>query len=139
MEKLKFILISALLTSNIALADIVFIVNKKNAINSISKQQLKQIYTLRQKNWESGELIKVYNLKPDSKIRDQVFKKYLNKSSSDLQKHYIRVSLTSMGLPPIEISNEEDLVKVVERNTRAIGYVSKKKVSSKVKEIIITD
>ncbi len=103
--------------------NIVVIGHPNLPINSISKTDLKNIFTGRKIAWSGDETIVVVILKK-SKTHDRFLSKYVNKTSSQFRSYWIRLVFSGKGVAPISLASEEDMVDYVSNTKGAIGYIS---------------
>ena len=122
----KYIAVFCLLVVSIsAKAEFLVVVNPSVEVDSLSSQELAQIYALQVKNWQSSQLIKAYTFPskhPDYKAFSLTV---LRTQPHQLNRLWNRVLFTGTGNPPSKVSSSEDMLKMVRTNLGAIGYVKK--------------
>ena len=133
MFKLRIILFTFALLSSGAKAEVVLITNHENDISSLTRTEISWIYKLRKLSWKNGKRIDVVNLNIGSPVRNTFFETYLERTSREMQRYYIRASLTGMSLPPIELKSEKDVIEHIKNNHYSIGYISKRAVNKEIK------
>jgi ABC-type phosphate transport system substrate-binding protein len=113
------------------------IVNKDNSISSLSKNQLKKIYTKKMTKWEDGSKIKPIDLQKSSEVRSSFSDNVLKKSISAMRAFWQRQIFSGKGVPPPEKKSDADVIEYVKNNPGAIGYVSANANISGVKKITV--
>lgn len=114
--------------------DIVVIVHPKSKISSIDVPLAKRIF-LGKKKKVKGVKLKVYDVKK-SKTKKKFYKAIAGYSLSKLRKYWAKRIFTGKGNPPKKLKNSSAVKKAVSKNKKAIGFIEKSKVDSKVKVIL---
>jgi ABC-type phosphate transport system substrate-binding protein len=115
------------------------IVNKDNAISSISQDQLSRIFLKKSTKWENGNKVVPVDLTKQHKTRTVFSKSIHGKSVSAIQAYWQKKIYTGKGVPPAEQKNDQAVVVFVRSNPGAIGYISSSTSTSGVKVIKITN
>ncbi len=105
-------------------ADILIIGNKGVPVNSISKEEIKNIFLGNKDKWESGEAITFVNVSVEN-IHEEFTKNFVKKTPSQYISHFRKLVFTGKGQIPKSFDSEKDLIKFVSETNGAIGYVSK--------------
>jgi ABC-type phosphate transport system substrate-binding protein len=113
------------------------VVNKDNSVNSLSKDEIKRIYTKKMTKWDNGDKIKPVDLQKTSEVRKKFTKDILNKSISAIKAFWQRQIFSGKGVPPPEKKSDEDVIDYVINHPGAIGYVSKNADISSVKKVTV--
>ena len=100
------------------------VVNKDNGISSISKDQLKKIYSKKLTKWDNDDKIKPVDLQKSSVVRGKFTKDVFNKSVSAMKAFWQRQIFSGKGVPPPEKKNDSAVIAYVKNNPGAIGYIS---------------
>jgi ABC-type phosphate transport system substrate-binding protein len=116
-------------------AQVVVIANEDVPINTITKTELLDIYTLEIGLWDNGQDITIFDLKPKGEVKD-TFYNYLDKSTSRMKSIWMKKMLSRGDDPPESLKSEEIILKKVSSTTGAIGFISKSKVNEEVKILI---
>lgn len=103
------------------------IVNQKTQLASVNltTYQLRQIYTMRQHYWPSGEAIVVYTLPNSHTLHQSFSKKRLKIFPYQLERIWRKLTYSGLGKVPVVVSSELELKKAVSSTPGAIGYVEK--------------
>ena len=113
------------------------VVNKNNPVTSLSKNQLKKIYTKKMTKWDDDKKIKPLDLLKNSDVRSSFSSNVLKKSVSAMRAYWQRQIFSGKGVPPPEKKSDTDVIEYVKNNPGAIGYVSAGANISGVKKIKI--
>ncbi|MBN1447802.1 MAG: hypothetical protein JXA28_07710 [Bacteroidetes bacterium] len=117
------------LACNSLQAQTVVITNPSVPTESFSAKELLDVYTLNKAHWENGSRITVFDLK-SGKVKE-TFYDHLGISEQELQRIWLRKQFTGKARPPRSMSNEDDVVRMVESTPGGIGYVSERAVAGK--------
>lgn len=130
--KLTFclLLVTVMFTTTVYSEEIKVIVNKSNALSSISADDLKNIYLGRKTLWDGGEKITLYD---HEKIKTTFIEKFLNTTKSKYMKFWMKKMLSGKGNAPKNVGSDEEMIKKVSGSDGAIGYVNAAAVTSAVK------
>ncbi len=121
---LLFIFLS-LMTSYAYAGSIVVIVNKDNS-QSLTKAQLKDIYTDKVTTWNDGNrIIKLFELPARSTSREKFSQEILGMSAKESARFWANKKITNTARNLPSKKRESSVVRSVSRNPDAIGYVSK--------------
>lgn len=108
----------------VAAAPFKVIVNEANAAVSVSKEELRGIYMGKSSNWRTGQKAAPIDLVADSHTREGFSESVLGKSVSAVLSHWQRQIFSGKGVPPPEVSSDQEVASFVRRNPGAVGYVS---------------
>ena len=136
--KIIYSIITILIISSIASAQVAVIANKSIKKDKISKSELLDCYTGDMPKWDDGNKVYVFDLKPKTEIKD-IFYKHLGKSPSRMKSIWMKRMLSGDGEPPPALESEEEMLKKVEKTKGSIGFISYDKVNSKIKVLAIIE
>jgi ABC-type phosphate transport system substrate-binding protein len=136
MNKLRvFVLGCVILLSGIpALSQVAVIANKSVSLASIDKETLKNIYMLDTKNLGALKVV-LFDIRGEEGTTKSEFYNFIGTTPEAMRKVWLRAKLTGTGEPPILISEEEVVNKVV-NTPGSIGYLSATKVKNNVKVVL---
>ena len=100
------------------------IVNTDNTVKEITKKQLDKIFLKKSTKWDDDTKIKPVNLDQESDVRESFSKDVHRKNVSAIKAYWQKQIFTGKGVPPVEKSNDEEIVEFIKSNPGAIGYVS---------------
>lgn len=131
----KFLAIAGLLTTSINLhAEVAVIVHPSNS-STLDQNQIKRIFVGKMKSFPVGGEIIPIKQKSNVTPSDEFNTKVLKKSASQLKAYWSKLIFTGKGVPPREVSNDEEVIKLISANPNTIGYIDAAKVDSTVKVI----
>jgi len=128
----KLLIISGLLFSQLAVAELVVIVHPSNN-NQLDEATISKIYLGREKSFADGQSVVPLALADSAPASTAFNDAVLKKSSSQLKAYWSKLVFTGKGTPPKEIGSEEEMLKLVATNPSVIGYVDAAKVDASVK------
>lgn len=108
-----------------AFAKIVVIGN--GDIGSLSNDTILRIYTGRVIE-VNGISVTPVNVRPNSKNRNLFLKTYLNQDEDKYSAYWTVRRFIGKGTPPVELKNDEEVLRFVMEKKGAIGYVDDKNV-----------
>jgi ABC-type phosphate transport system substrate-binding protein len=115
------------------------IVNEANASASVSKDELRAIYTGKSTRWANGQKAEPADLVPEAAAREAFSEAVLGKPVSAVQSNWQRLIFSGKGVPPPELANDRDVVTFVRRSAGAVGYVSDAAAVDGVKVVPVRD
>ena len=118
---------------------IVVIANRYAPSEKINTDQAAQYFLKKQQVWPNGVQIQPVDMKEGSALRDRFYTKVTGRGPAQMRSYWARQAFTGMSLPPKEMSTEEAVLKFVESNRGAIGYVSRKNSEGDVNVILDPD
>lgn len=113
-----------------AFAEIVVIVNPKNAVTSMTAEQTSQYYL-----GISNSFVPV-DQADGSPIRVEFYKKITNKEPGQVRAIWAKLVFTGKGRMPKEMASHEDVKKAVAADPNAIGYIDKSALDGSVKAVL---
>lgn len=100
--------------------------------NTLSRGEVINIYMGRQKTIDDTFLLPM-DLTGSKEDRATFYKLLTGKSISEINSYWARVIFSGSGAPPRPVGDYAEMVRVVEQNRSAIGYVPVDQVSPQVK------
>lgn len=120
------IIITIMLALQMALAqsdDVIFIVNAENTAEKLTVTEIRDFYFKRKRRWNNGESIRFMD-RTNEPLREIFFKKYINKSTSDVELFWIGQKLYSGDSAPLKEASDSTAMSFVGSLKGAIGYIS---------------
>ncbi len=105
--------------------DLAVIVNRDNPLNTISKQQLIDLFMGRSPYFPSGGAVVKLDAPSASLVRKAFYHSLVDMSLSEVNAYWARLMFSGRATPPMQVPREHDIVKLVADNSNAIGYVPK--------------
>jgi len=132
------IIITIMLALQMALAhsdDVVFIVNSENPAEKLTVTEIRDFYFKRKRRWNNGESIRFID-RTNGPLRENFLKKYIHKSTSDVELFWIGQKLYSGDSAPLKEASDSTTMSFVGSLKGAIGYVSEATVLRKNVKVI---
>lgn len=130
----------SLLSAHAVMAEesVVVIVNKDNQ-QTLTEQDIKNIYSDIVIEWDNGEDINVLNLPVDTEAREAFSQQVMGQSAERMAAAEYNRKITNTIRNPSDTKSERLVAVTVARNPSAIGYIPKDmldKVSDKVRVVL---
>ena len=100
------------------------IVNADNAVASLTKKEVSDIFLKKHIKWQSGEAIVPVDLSSKSSVREDFSNQVHGKSVSAVKSYWQQFVFAGKGTPPVEKNSDAEVIEYVKNNPGAIGYVS---------------
>ena len=117
-------------------SDVNIIVNAKAPVSQISKEDIKEIFLGRKARWKDGQQIVVVTSK-QHEVHKQFVIQYTDMTPFQFMSWWRRLLFTGKGLLPLSFKTEQELTEYIANNNGAIGYLSFRPQSDRVKVIQI--
>jgi ABC-type phosphate transport system substrate-binding protein len=129
-SRINVFVASALLSAGAAQAELVVIVNAKNASTAMTAEQVTNVYLGKDAAFVPADL-------PDaSSARSEFYTKVAGKDPAQVKATWARLVFTGKAQPPKEVADSAAAVKYVASNEKAIAYVEKSAVDPSVKAVL---
>lgn len=126
-----------LLWSGPALAgEAVLVVHRDNPILSLELTEVRSIFLGKKVFWDDGNAIEVL-LQESGETHRNFSQNILGKSPRQLSMYWKRVLFSGEGLPPREVTGDEEMLETIAANTKAIGYIDNSVNDNRVKSVSI--
>jgi ABC-type phosphate transport system substrate-binding protein len=106
-----------------ASADVVAVVSAKSAVQSLTSDQLADIFLGRVSRFPNGLLALPIDLRDGSPERDRFYAKVTGKTPAQVKAYWSKIIFTGRGQPPKAVASDLDVKKFVAANVGAIGYI----------------
>jgi ABC-type phosphate transport system substrate-binding protein len=100
------------------------IVNSSNAVASLSRSQVSELFLKKVTSWPGGKSVEPVEPPDRSPAREKFCSEIHGKTPSLLKAYWTRVVFAGHMQPPVAKGSEEDVVAFVRANPGAIGYVA---------------
>lgn len=130
--RLALALATLMVLSPLASAELVIIVHPGGP-DSITQQQVRDIYLNRSSQMPDGQRAIAFELAPGNSMRDEFNELITKRSDAWLKAFWSRQVLTGKGQPPTEMSSASGMKSVVSSTLGAIGYLDSTLVDDSVK------
>jgi hypothetical protein len=114
------------------------IVNKSNAVSSISLNDVRKIFTCEKSVWPgSGKRITVLMLVPGQPERLMVLREIYKMRELDYTKYFLEAIFTGrLSEPPKEVNSPAQMKQYLTSHVGAVGYLKKQDVDDTVKVVL---
>jgi ABC-type phosphate transport system substrate-binding protein len=102
---------------------VVVITNESAQINSLTRVQLRRIYSMRVMHWPNGYPIVVYVLPSDHKLHLQFSKESLQIFPYQLDRIWNKLTFSGLGSAPVLVDTPQTLMEAVFKTPGSIGYM----------------
>lgn len=134
MKRFRLLLAALMLGASLAQADVVIIGNPAGP-DSITLDQVRDIYLNRSKALPNGQRAVPYELSEGNATRDAFHDAVTGRSNAQLKAFWSQQVFTGKGQPPQEIGTEAAMKSSVASTPGSIGYIDAAQVDGSVKVI----
>jgi ABC-type phosphate transport system substrate-binding protein len=117
-------------------AELVVIVNPKNPVASMSREQVAQVFLGRTSSFPGGGAATPIDQKEGAAERDEFYTKVADKNAGQVKAFWAKQMFSGNGSPPRELTSSADVRRAVAADPSAIGYVDKGALDSSVKSLL---
>lgn len=117
-------------------AAVAIIANRDVPADTLSKEQVRDIYTYDVRQWSNMMPVKVLDLTQKNQIRN-AFYDYLGKPASRMKSIWLKKLLLGEGNPPEVVADEQTMIARVAELPGAIGFADASHVPDSVKVLAI--
>ncbi len=90
---------------------------------SLTKSQLRRIYTMRQLRWSDSSAINVFVLPSQHDLHQRFAKERLQIFPYQLNRIWHKLTYSGLGVAPTIVASEKELIQAVTKTPGAIGYI----------------
>ncbi len=101
------------------------IVNATNSVSEMTKAQISNLFLKKVTKWGNGKTVLPVNLGQSSVIRKQFSKEVIGKATPVLEAYWQQQVFSGREVPPLEKLSAAEVIKYIQDNPDAIGYISK--------------
>lgn len=124
------------LWSHGAEAELAVVVNVENPTDSITIEELVNIFLGRSRQLAGGTKVVPIDQLEGEAARIEFYDKVVKKSPSQLNSYWSRLIFAGKGRPPYAVSDDREVIEFVSANPSMIGYVDMTAVDDSVKVIL---
>lgn len=132
-RRASLLLASLVLMCGTTQAEVAIIVNPANSA-AISSEDIKSLFSGRQKSFTDGKTALILALEEDNPTRTAFNNAVLGKTDAQTKAYWSKLLFTGKGTPPKEISASE-MLQMVADNRNTIGYIDAASVNDTVKVV----
>ncbi|MEI7843260.1 MAG: hypothetical protein WCI39_09530 [Gallionellaceae bacterium] len=136
MKKLFLTFLLFTLSTTAAYAeDIVVVVNQKNGVSKLSRDEVIDIFLGRNRQLSSGISALPLDLPASTAEREYFYSRLTGKSMNEINAYWARLIFSGRASPPTLVRSQEESIQMVIDNRSAIGYVARSKINAQVKVV----
>jgi len=117
-------------------AEVVVVVSKNSPIESLSRQEINNIFL-----GNTATLPKVGKIVPfdrgDEKLRSEFYQDFTGRDLPQIKSHWAKIIFTGRGYPPKTVNSIDELKDALQRNPNAISYVTADKIDDSLKVLSV--
>jgi hypothetical protein len=113
------------------------ITHPDNPHRSVSRRFLADAFLKDVTRWEGGEPLHPVDLRSDSATRSSFSERVVKRSVAAVRSYWQQRIFSGRGLPPPELNSDEDVVRFVNRDRGAVGYVSGRANIGKARQLVV--
>jgi ABC-type phosphate transport system substrate-binding protein len=119
-----------------ASADVVAVVSAKNAVTSLSRNQVADIFLGKTARFPDGSPAVPIDQAEASAARAAFYTQFTGKSAVQMKAHWSKIIFTGRGKPPKTVANGIEARTLIAANPQAIGYIERASVDGSVKVLL---
>jgi len=100
------------------------IVNASNPATSVNRDFLAAVFLKKATRWEDGERARPVDLAADSTVRAAFSLRVLARPVAAVRNYWEQRIFSGTDVPPPELASDAEVVRYVEANPGAVGYIS---------------
>jgi ABC-type phosphate transport system substrate-binding protein len=108
------------------------VVNKSVPVTDFSSGELQAVFSMQKRHWSGQRQIKVFILPESSQVHQAFVKHRLHMFSHQVRRIWDRMIYAGTGVPPVELSSEEEMIEKIANTPDSIGYISSKPKNEKI-------
>ena len=120
-------------------AELVVVVNKNSAINTLSKREVIDIYMGRYLTFPDGEVAQPFDLPAQSTLKSDFYLQLVNKNEQKIDAYWARLLFSGRANPPSPSTSVEDVLNKIAASQFAIGYIPHSQITNAVKVVYTFD
>jgi ABC-type phosphate transport system substrate-binding protein len=109
------------------------VIHREITYESISKNTLRSIFSMRMTQWPNGTPIRVFVMGDKTATHASFTKQILGVFPHQLRRAWNRQIYSGMGQAPIKVESESEMREQIAKTPGAIGYLSEEKVNDHVR------
>jgi len=103
--------------------NLVIIANNQVPVNSLSSEEIKNIFLGKKTQWDNGEKIKFVLFKK-SELSKKFLKEYIKKTPSQYKRYWKGLCFTGKARTPKTFQTQKDIIEYISNNKNTIGYIN---------------
>jgi ABC-type phosphate transport system substrate-binding protein len=124
-------------SSSLAKAEVVLVTSTKSPVNSLTTNQVVDIFLGKAEELPNGAPIIPVDQAEGSNEKEEFYKRYTNRTLSQIRAYWSKLIFTGKGEPPKEIGDREQLKQYLATHPNSIGYLERDKVGADLKIVFV--
>ena len=117
------------------MAEIVPVVSAQSAVTSLTRSQVADIFLGKARRFPDGTTALPIDQVEGSAARAEFYERFAAKSPAQVKAHWSKIVFTGRGQPPAAVASAADVIKRINGNPAAIGYIDRTQLNASVREI----
>lgn len=135
MKYFSVLLIMVCLLPAAVAEELLVVVSTESNIDSLTKNQVVDLFMGRYVTFPNGEKAKVFDLASKSQIKVSFYKQLVNRSEAQIDAYWARLLFSGRSAPPEEVNSPEKLVMGIKGSMQGIGYISSRDLTNSLKVV----
>jgi len=131
--------ISTLFTLQLAFAQVVVVVSSKSPVAKLDKDQVAALFLGKSTQLPGAGIPVLIDQSEAAEIRQMFYTKVTDKTPIQVKAIWSRLVFSGKATLPKEVSNSDEVKKLLSSNPDAVGYIDKAAVDSSVKVLLSLD
>jgi len=116
-------MLSGLNATPVQASELSLVLHPPPDITSLTVNQARSIFSMRIRMWPDGTPITVFVLPDNNPNHNAFVRKLLTLLPHQLKRNWDRLVYTGIGQAPIEVANEQEMLKQLRNTPGSIGYI----------------
>ncbi len=125
-----------LLCPAITRADIVVVVNPENPLNSMTREDVADLFLGRYSAFPTGKLAIPVDQPMDSKIRTVFYNDVMGKTVAQANAHWAKLIFSGRATPPRVAPDATTISRMIAENKNVIAYLDKSRITPEMKVVL---
>lgn len=100
------------------------VVNEKNAVGAMSRDELSRLFLKKSTSWSNGQTVALVDRAETSPVRAQFTADVHKRQVRAVKRYWQQMIFGGRAVPPPEKASDEEVLAFVRANPNAIGYVA---------------
>ena len=109
------------------------VVNKSVPAANYSVEDVRAIFTMKQRAWPNGKPIRVFTLEDTHYLHKNFVKSILLLFPHQLRRIWDRIAFSGTGAPPVQVGSEHEMLEKLSATPDSIGYLEKAPENDKIR------
>jgi ABC-type phosphate transport system substrate-binding protein len=116
-------------------AQFLIVLHTTNPEPSVTREFLADAFLKKTSRWQSGVPLRPVDQRPDARVRAAFSDSVLRRSVSAVRSYWQQRIFSGRGVPPPELESDTAVLRYIQQNPGAVGYVSGQADTSEVKVV----